>query len=142
MTAADAEHRRVCARCHRDLPPNGSRGRPRIWCSQACRRAAYEERRAARNGAIAVRVEIREKLVERRVRVVEYQDRVTAEARAKQPSAAAVATVLASPRSCRTVLEELANRARSGTLNGGEHAPTVRAAMTLLHALRDANLLR
>jgi len=30
-------------------------GRPRKWCSHACRRAAYEERRAAANGAIAVR---------------------------------------------------------------------------------------
>ena len=31
-------------------------GRPRKWCSQACRRAAYEERRAAANGAIAIQV--------------------------------------------------------------------------------------
>lgn len=29
-------------------------GRPREWCSQRCRRAAYEERRAAANGAIAI----------------------------------------------------------------------------------------
>jgi hypothetical protein len=30
-------------------------GRPRKWCSQQCRRAAYEERRAAAAGAIAIR---------------------------------------------------------------------------------------
>ena len=31
-------------------------GRPTVWCSQTCRRAAYEERRAAARGAIAVKV--------------------------------------------------------------------------------------
>jgi hypothetical protein len=35
-------------------------GRPRKWCSQRCRRAAYEERRAAAEGAIAVREVVRE----------------------------------------------------------------------------------
>jgi hypothetical protein len=30
-------------------------GRPRKWCSQKCRRAVYEERRASAAGAIAVR---------------------------------------------------------------------------------------
>jgi endogenous inhibitor of DNA gyrase (YacG/DUF329 family) len=30
-------------------------GRPRVRCSQRCRRAAYEERRAAASGAIAIR---------------------------------------------------------------------------------------
>lgn len=29
-------------------------GRPRRWCSQVCRRAAYEERRAAENGATTI----------------------------------------------------------------------------------------
>jgi hypothetical protein len=46
--------RGTCPRC--GVPWTGRRGgRPRKWCSQACRRAAYEERRAAANGAIAVR---------------------------------------------------------------------------------------
>jgi len=35
-------------------------GRPQKWCSQKCRRAAYEERRAAASGAIAVREVVRE----------------------------------------------------------------------------------
>ncbi|GAA2121927.1 hypothetical protein [Nocardioides bigeumensis] len=39
-------------------------GRPRKWCSQACRRGAYEERRAAANGAIATQVVERVTVVE------------------------------------------------------------------------------
>ena len=35
-------------------------GRPRKWCSQRCRRAAYEARRAAAAGAIAVREVVRD----------------------------------------------------------------------------------
>ena len=53
-----------CPRCGETLPapPASPRpGRPPTWCSQRCRRAAYEERRAAANGAIAVRTEIIEK---------------------------------------------------------------------------------
>jgi len=39
-------------------------GRPAKWCSQKCRRAAYEERRAAARGAIAVEVVERVQYVE------------------------------------------------------------------------------
>jgi endogenous inhibitor of DNA gyrase (YacG/DUF329 family) len=49
-----AAPRGTCPRC--GTPWVGSpSGRRRKWCSQACRRAAYEERRAAAAGAIAVR---------------------------------------------------------------------------------------
>ncbi len=44
-----------CPRCKSPVPQKG-RGRAAIWCSQACRRAAYEERRAAGSGAVAVEV--------------------------------------------------------------------------------------
>ena len=44
----------TCLRCGAPWVGRPS-GRPRKWCSQACRRAAYEERRAAAAGAIAVR---------------------------------------------------------------------------------------
>ncbi len=44
-----------CPRCGRPVHWTG-RGRRARWCSPACRRAAYEERRAAATGAIAVRV--------------------------------------------------------------------------------------
>ena len=46
--------RGTCPRCGAAWIGRRS-GRPGKWCSQACRRAAYEERRAAAKGAIAVR---------------------------------------------------------------------------------------
>jgi endogenous inhibitor of DNA gyrase (YacG/DUF329 family) len=45
----------VCPRCENPIPVRAT-GRPARWCSQRCRRAAYEERRAAATGAIAVEV--------------------------------------------------------------------------------------
>jgi endogenous inhibitor of DNA gyrase (YacG/DUF329 family) len=45
----------ACLRCGDPLPSRAT-GRPARWCSQRCRRAAYEERRAAASGAIAVQV--------------------------------------------------------------------------------------
>lgn len=45
----------VCPRCG-SLVLVRATGRPARWCSQRCRRAAYEERRAAAAGAIAVEV--------------------------------------------------------------------------------------
>ena len=52
----DAE---TCPRCGGPVHWSG-RGRRARWCSHTCRRAAYEERRAAATGAIAVRVVQRE----------------------------------------------------------------------------------
>lgn len=63
-------------------------GRPRRWCSQACRRAAYEERRAAASGAIGVRV------VER---IVATDHDLTE----------CVRRVMASPTACRRILRGL-----------------------------------
>lgn len=45
----------VCPRCGRPVPARAT-VRPARWCSQRCRRAAYEERRAAAAGAVAVEV--------------------------------------------------------------------------------------
>lgn len=45
-------------------------GRPRLYCSPACRKAAYEDRRAHRDGAVQVQIverlvtEVRERLIE------------------------------------------------------------------------------
>jgi hypothetical protein len=111
-------------------------GRPPLWCSQRCRRAAYEERRAANNGAIAVRIEVKEKPVDRIVERVRVQTTTAA------PTAAdAAAIVLRSPRACRTVLEALTADAAAGRLDAGAHAPTLRAATALLRALRRARLI-
>ena len=42
----NAEPRR-CARCGRPLPERSGPGRPRVYCSKRCRRAAAEEKRQA-----------------------------------------------------------------------------------------------
>ncbi|RII43582.1 hypothetical protein DWB68_01350 [Galactobacter valiniphilus] len=61
----------TCARCGAKLKEVKSTGRPRLYCSPACRKAAYEDRRAHRDGA--VKVQIVEKLItevrERRIDV-------------------------------------------------------------------------
>ena len=60
-----------CVRCGAKLENPKTMGRPRLYCSPACRKAAYEDRRAHREGA--VRVQVVEKIVteirERRVEV-------------------------------------------------------------------------
>ncbi len=42
----DGEVRR-CGWCRRVISPQGSVGRPRLYCTQACRQRAYEQRAAA-----------------------------------------------------------------------------------------------
>lgn len=42
----------LCARCQTELPPPKATGRTRIYCSPACRKVAYEDRRAKRPGAV------------------------------------------------------------------------------------------
>lgn len=59
-----------CARCGNKLKDVKPTGRPRIYCSPACRKAAYEDRRAHRDGAVKVEVvervvtEVRERRIE------------------------------------------------------------------------------
>ena len=86
----------TCPRCGKDVQRR-SVGRPPIWCSQACRRAAYEERRAAARGAIAV----------------EVVDRVETH---EHPIGTCVDRTLASPAGCRRVVYELARLARERVL--------------------------
>lgn len=83
----------TCPRCGTSFyePHPRKPGRPRRWCSQACRRAASEERRAAANGAIAVaHVPVAVSLDEH------------------------VRAVLDSPAACRRVLREVHERAEAG----------------------------
>lgn len=60
----------TCARCGAKLKEVKSTGRPRLYCSPACRKAAYEDRRAHRDGAVKVQVvekivtEVRERRIE------------------------------------------------------------------------------
>jgi hypothetical protein len=131
----------LCPRCRAELPASAGRGRRRLWCSQKCRRAAYEERRAARSGAVGLRVERVVERVEKPVWCVEYRDRVVEVIPPPPGPAQAAAIVLTSPRACRVVLDSLTDAAALGTLHRGEHAATVRAAARLLTALRAARLL-
>lgn len=45
-----------CPRCGSGVPSGSGRGRPRVWCSAACRRAASIERQAAEREGGAVQV--------------------------------------------------------------------------------------
>lgn len=45
-----------CARCGGKLQDVKPTGRPRVYCTPACRKAAYEDRRAHRVGAVKVQV--------------------------------------------------------------------------------------
>jgi hypothetical protein len=133
--------RSLCPRCHGQLPAPEGKGRRRLWCSQKCRRAAYEERRAARSGAIGLRVERVVERVEKPVWCVEYRDRVVEVIPPPTNPTQAAAIVLTSPRACRVVLDSLTDSATLGTLHRSEHGATVRAAARLLTALREAGLL-
>jgi hypothetical protein len=134
-------NRSVCPRCRAELPAAVGRGRPRLWCSQVCRRAAYEERRAARSGAVGLRVERVVERVEKPVVRIEYRDRIVEVTAPAPDPAQAAAIVLTSPRACRVVLDGLADAATLGMLHRGEHDATVRAAARLLTGLRAARLL-
>ena len=47
---------RTCPRCGREVESRPGRGRPRIWCSDECRRRARDERAAAEHVSVPVRV--------------------------------------------------------------------------------------
>ena len=84
-----------------------------MWCSQACRRAAYEERRAAACGAIAVTVVERPRIIEHNV-------------------TECVARVTDSPAACRRVLQTLTDLAENQTmLTDPKWESTIRAAEKL-----------
>lgn len=79
-----------CPRCGQPfvVPTQPKPGRPRRWCSQACRRLASEERRAAERGRNAITY------IKETTSLVEH-----------------VRAVLDSPSACRRILRELADRA-------------------------------
>jgi hypothetical protein len=92
-----------CPRCGAPLPPPTGRGRPRIWCSGACRMRAATERAAAARGVIAIKaVEVRRETVR------ETQRPVTA--------GQAADIVLADPQALVRVLATLVRRHARGTL--------------------------
>ena len=66
----------ICPWCRNPVPAHTGRGRPRIWCSDQCRRDAHNARKAARAGAVAMTVVRQTRTVEKTVKVpvVEYRD--------------------------------------------------------------------
>lgn len=90
---------RTCPRCGRTFTQQEPRraGRPKRWCSLACRRAASEERRAAAGGLLAVKL----------VRVeASLDEHVTA--------------VLESPAACRRVLRKVGEWDARGRLDSAQ----------------------
>jgi hypothetical protein len=47
---------RRCGWCRRVLPQQGSVGRPRLYCGQACRQRAYEQRNATAKAGLSADV--------------------------------------------------------------------------------------
>jgi hypothetical protein len=105
----------ACAFCAGPMPPPAGTGRPAVFCSGACRKAAYEARRTAQPDAFEVKV----------------VDRVVVES---HDLSGCVEAVIASPAACRRVLAALA-QLPAGTL---EHDPKWRPTHTAALALVDA----
>lgn len=95
------------------MPPPRSTGRPATWCSDRCKRAAYEERRAAANGAIAVKV-IEKVVVQDAHGLHECTNRV-----------------MESPVACRRVFDHLATLASEGGLTDPKWDAAIRSLRNL-----------
>lgn len=103
-----------CPRCGQPIHPKRT-GRPPVWCSQACRRAAYEERRAAAHGAIGLQVVDRVETIEHLLKVC-------------------VDRTIESPVGCRRVIEELTRLAQAGALQSNPKWQAVNTALIgLIH---------
>lgn len=66
----------ICPWCQQPVPGHSGRGRPRVWCSDQCRRDAHSARKAARAGAVGMTVIRQTRTVEKPVKVpvIEYRD--------------------------------------------------------------------
>lgn len=95
-----------------------STGRPKVWCSPGCRRLAYDERRAAQNGAIAIR------LIER-VEQVSIDD--------------CVERVMASPVACARVLDAIAGLVDDEQIHQPKWSKALDAPERLLAGVRRAS---
>jgi endogenous inhibitor of DNA gyrase (YacG/DUF329 family) len=93
---------KTCPRCGTELVTQ-PRGRPRIWCTDRCRKLASEEHRAAERGAIGL--QIHDRIVEKQVRKI---------VRTPPSMTAAIEKVLGNREAVRTVLTTLAHRQQHG----------------------------
>jgi hypothetical protein len=99
------------------MPQARPTGRPATWCSDRCKRAAYEERRAAANGAIAVKV-VEKVVVQDAHDIGECANRV-----------------MESPAACRRVLDHLAEVAKADQLSDPKWDATLRSLTNLIRAV-------
>lgn len=100
-----------CVRCGTKLPAGASTGRPRVYCTPACRKAAYEDRRAGRDRA--VRVQLVDRVIVQRIERVEL---------VQHPPAECVTMVLADPALTRKVLIGLSRQVVSKRITPAEDA--------------------
>lgn len=91
-----------CVRCGTELPAAAATGRPRVYCTPACRKAAYEDRRARRDSAVTV--QLVDRVIVQTVERVEHRP---------HPRAECVTTVLADPALTRKVLTGLSRQVGS-----------------------------
>ncbi len=106
-----------CQHCGGPMPPSAATGRSRIYCTPACRKAAYEARRARRPDATIVKV-VDRVVVERHETIVDKGHDINT----------CVFRVAQSPRACTNIVQHLAGMARNKELlEANEWAPTVRA---------------
>lgn len=68
----------VCPWCSNAVLPHRKAGRPRVWCSDQCRRDAHNARKAARTGAVGMKVVRQTRIVEKpvEVRVPDWREAV------------------------------------------------------------------
>jgi len=96
---------KLCPRCGTETTTK-ARGRPRRWCSDRCRKLASEEHRAAARGAVGL--EIRDRVIERRISEVVY----------RAPSiSSSIALLLADVAASKKVLNTLARRVKRDQLD-------------------------
>jgi hypothetical protein len=95
------DHRwiRTCQHCGGPMPPSKGTGRTRVYCTPACRKAAYEQRRVRKPDAT-------------KVKVVE----VTVTERERHDIRECVEATKASPVGCRNVLLHLLELHKTGEL--------------------------
>lgn len=141
MSELDVSLGAACPRCDATVPQRldgERRGRRRVWCSENCRRRAYEERRAARSGAIGIEVRTPDRapeVVEIEVEVPVYRTQTVEKVVQREPTYdEAVAMVTASPKACARVLQEVAERAWRGELDDPRNASVRDAAVRLVQA--------
>ncbi len=106
----------TCTHCDGPMPRPLGRGRPAIYCTGACRKAAHDARRVAKPDAYVVKVVDRDVLVEHDL-------------------TECVNRVIASPAACRRVLHALTNLSLDGPLRDD---PRWESALTAARSLGDA----